>query len=234
VKLHLTALTEPAGDLLDIEIVERKGLGHPDTICDHLAEELSLCLSQQYLSQFGHILHYNVDKALLWGGASRPVFGGGVVDKPMELFLAGRATTSIGGIELPLEELARATVEGWLTKHMPRIEVGKHLITHCLVRPGSSDLIRLSDRSAGPTALLCNDTSCGLGYAPLSRLETIVYSIEQELGALAASENPEIGRDIKVMGVRRGCHIDLTIACAFIGQFISRLLKKPLVSPALS
>jgi hypothetical protein len=64
-KIELTPLAEATGDLLEVEIVERKGLGHPDTLCDHLTEELSLGLSRRYLAQFGRVLPYNVDKALL-------------------------------------------------------------------------------------------------------------------------------------------------------------------------
>ncbi len=52
----------------DVEVVERKGAGHPDTICDALAETLSRNLCREYQSRFGYILHHNVDKALLCGG----------------------------------------------------------------------------------------------------------------------------------------------------------------------
>lgn len=75
-----------------LEIVERKGLGHPDTTCDALAEQLSVSLSRWYYERFGMILHHNVDKALLWGGSARPAFDGGEVTAPMEIYLAGRAT----------------------------------------------------------------------------------------------------------------------------------------------
>jgi S-adenosylmethionine synthetase len=49
------------------EIVERKGLGHPDTICDALAETLSRNLCREHRDRFGTVLHHNVDKALLYG-----------------------------------------------------------------------------------------------------------------------------------------------------------------------
>ena len=74
-------------DSQTVEIVERKGIGHPDTICDALAEELSRTLCQFYLDNFGLILHHNVDKALLWGGISQSKFGGGKIISPMEIFL---------------------------------------------------------------------------------------------------------------------------------------------------
>jgi hypothetical protein len=57
-----------------VEIVERKGLGHPHTICDALAENLSRALCREYRARFGAILHHNVDKALLCGGRAAPAF----------------------------------------------------------------------------------------------------------------------------------------------------------------
>jgi S-adenosylmethionine synthetase len=65
---------------------------------------------------------------------------------------------------------------------------------------------------------LANDTSCGVGYAPLSDLERVVQRVERELNSPAAKRaHPEIGEDVKVMGVRRGERIALTLACAFVG-----------------
>jgi S-adenosylmethionine synthetase len=66
-----------------VEIVERKGLGHPDTICDALAETLSRNLCREYRDRFGTVLHHNVDKALLRGGRAAPAFGGGNVVEPV-------------------------------------------------------------------------------------------------------------------------------------------------------
>ena len=85
--IEISPLDSPSPATLPIEIVERKGVGHPDTICDALAETLSVALSRFYLDRFGAILHHNVDKALLWGGAARPRFGGGEVLQPIELYL---------------------------------------------------------------------------------------------------------------------------------------------------
>jgi S-adenosylmethionine synthetase len=75
-ELTIGALREPSVEDLEVEVVERKGLGHPDTICDGLAEQLSVSLSRFYLERFGLILHHNVDKVLLRAGSARPAFGG--------------------------------------------------------------------------------------------------------------------------------------------------------------
>ncbi len=96
-QLHVNADTDPE-IAQGPELVERKGLGHPDSICDALAERLSSALCRFYFERFGTILHHNVDKALLWGGAAKAAFSGGEVTAPMELFLAGRAVAQAGGV----------------------------------------------------------------------------------------------------------------------------------------
>ncbi len=96
-----------------VEIVERKGIGHPDTICDALAEQLSTNLCKYYLEHFGAILHHNVDKALLSAGASHARFGGGWVETPMEIYLAGSAVGRVGEKHVPVQELAVEGSRDW-------------------------------------------------------------------------------------------------------------------------
>src|SRR5690606_39588302 len=82
----------------DTEIVERKGLGHPDTLCDAIAERVSVSLSRYYLEHFGAILHHNVDKALICAGSASPRFGGGELLEPIDIFLGGRVTADVKGV----------------------------------------------------------------------------------------------------------------------------------------
>ena len=205
----------------DVEIVERKGIGHPDTICDAVAESVSAALGRAYLERCGSILHHNVDKALLRGGASRPAWGGGEVTAPMELFLAGRATNRIGDVDVPVEEISVETARAWLREHMHALDAERHVRLHSLLRPGSADLVELFRDQGRAGGFLANDTSCGAGYAPLSELEQIVLAVSRHAEGLARSgAAPEVGEDVKVMGVRRGGRIDLTVACAFVGRFL--------------
>ncbi len=205
-----------------VEIVERKGLGHPDTICDALAEELSLALSRYYRDRFGLVLHHNVDKALLWGGVSNTAFKGGHIIEPMEIFLAGRATCEYKGIRVPLNELIIETSRAWLKVHMHALDPEKHVKLHSMIRPGSSELVDLYLRQEKTGIALANDTSCGVGYAPLDELEQLVMTVERKLNSTDVKlAYPEIGEDIKVMGVRQGETIALTIACALIDKHVA-------------
>jgi S-adenosylmethionine synthetase len=97
-----------------VEIVERKGLGHPDSICDALAETLSGNLCRAYRRRFGEILHHNVDKALLRGGQATARFGGGSVLAPIDIYLAGRAVSAVGNDAVPIEEIVVEGSRAWL------------------------------------------------------------------------------------------------------------------------
>ena len=205
-----------------LEVVERKGLGHPDSICDALAEDFSRRLCRFYLDQFGAIAHHNVDKALLWGGAARAAFGGGEVLEPIEIYLSGRATREFKGVVIPLEDIAATCVDAWFRDNMHAVNPEQHVRVHCLVRPGSSDLVELFARQIETGVPMANDTSCGVGFAPASELERVVYHVERRLNSVAIKQNhPEIGEDIKVMGIRRGSHINLTVAVALVGGFVA-------------
>ena len=207
-----------------VEVVERKGIGHPDTICDALAEELSRALCRFYLDKFGIVMHHNVDKVLLRGGTSQPRFSGGVVTAPIELFMAGRATCEYKGITVPIEELIRESCVQWLQSHFHVLDPLQHIKLHSLIRPGSVDLVELYLRQEQTGIALANDTSCGVGYAPLSELERVVLQVEKSLNSAdTKSAHPEIGEDIKVMGVRKQETLELTVACAFIDRYIKNV-----------
>jgi S-adenosylmethionine synthetase len=215
-------LEGPSPASLPLEIVERKGVGHPDTICDALAESVSAALSRFYLERFGAILHHNVDKALLWGGVARPAFGGGAVLEPVEIYLAGRATATVNQARVPLGELATQAARAWLTSHLRYLDVDRHVRIHTLIRPTSADLSSLFNRRKGTP--LANDTSFGVGFAPLDLLERVVLSVERELNMPATkTAHPQIGEDIKVMGVRTTHGIQLTVACALVGRHVESL-----------
>ena len=219
--ISIGPLAAPIGDELEIEVVERKGLGHPDSICDALAEEFGLRLCRFYRERFGAILHHNVDKVLLRGGVAAPAFGGGTVIEPIEIYLAGRAIPRFRGVNLPVDELAIESARDWFARHFHALEFERHVRVHCLVRPGSQELVELFQRGEA-SELLANDTSIGTGYAPLSTLETAVLAAERELNSLAIRRaHPAIGQDVKLMAVRRGSETDLTVACAVIDRFIN-------------
>lgn len=202
----------------EVEVVERKGLGHPDTICDGIAEKICVHLCRYYLEHFDQILHHNVDKILLVGGTARASFGGGEIVDPIEIYLAGRATEQFRGKRIPVHDIAVDACREWIKSNLRGFKSDLDMWIVSRLRPGSADLTRLFAANDHP---ISNDTSCGAGFAPLTDLERIVLEVERTLNSPRTKhDRPEIGEDVKVVGVRRRSHIDLTIACAFVGRFV--------------
>ncbi len=207
----------------DVELVERKGVGHPDYIADAIAEEVSRELSKYYLEKYGHILHHNVDKVLVVGGQAEPRFGGGEVTQPIYILISGRVTTDVvtkEGVErIPFGAIILRAAKRWLRSNFRYLDVEEHVIIDYRVGRGSVDLVSLFE--AGEKVPLANDTSVGVGFAPLSTLERLVYETERMLNSSSFKKRvPESGEDVKVMGLRRGNKIILTVANAIISRLV--------------
>jgi len=200
-----------------VELIERKGKGHPDTICDSVMEAVCISLCWQYLALTGHILHHNIDKGLLVAGRSAVKPGGGHVLEPMKIIFGDRATTHYQGITIPVAEIAEEAASGWLKKNLRFVDPALHILFQNEIKPGSAELTDLFSRSI----VGANDTSVGVGYAPLSATESLVLDIEKELNSPAFKfAFPETGEDVKVMAFRDRDSVTLTIAIAFIDRFI--------------
>ncbi len=201
-----------------VEIVERKGRGHPDYICDSIMEAISVELSKVYLEKFGDILHHNIDKGLLAAGKTIKRFGGGRVIKPMELTIGDRATFIAGGKRIPVPEIAVETAKKWLKKNLRFVNPERHIKYRVVLAEGSEELTDIFQRPG--RIRLANDTSAAVGYYPLSSTERAVLELEQYLNSERFKERfPETGEDVKVMGLRRKDRLDLTVAMPLMAEY---------------
>ncbi|TFG11162.1 methionine adenosyltransferase [Candidatus Thorarchaeota archaeon] len=202
----------------EVEIVERKGKGHPDTLCDKAAEELSIRLSEFYLESFGRVQHHNVDKVLLVGGQSNSRFGGGDVIEPIYLLLSGRAVDVVDRDyerQVPVGKFAVEHTREWLHEDLPHLDVNSDIIIDYKIRAGSTDLVGNFDVETDiPRA---NDTSFGVAYGPLSPTEELVLESERLLNSPEVKKKyPQIGEDIKIMGTRMNEDLHIQVAAAII------------------
>ncbi|MEM2002024.1 MAG: methionine adenosyltransferase [Candidatus Methanomethylicaceae archaeon] len=209
-----------------VEFVERKGLGHPDYIADSLSEEFSLQLCKVYKERFGQILHHNVDKVLLVGGQANVKFGGGEVLTPIYILMSGRATTEVSnnGVKeyIPVGRVALESAKNWIRGNLRFLDPENHVIVDHRVGKGSADLV--CNFEARKQNRCSNDTSFGVGYAPLDSLERVVYEAERFVNSPYMRKRlPEVGEDVKVMGLRSGREIKLTLAVAMVSKLIPDL-----------
>jgi S-adenosylmethionine synthetase len=201
-----------------IELVERKCLGHPDSIADGIAESISQSLCRAYLEEFGAVLHHNTDQGEVVAGESSPTYGGGKIVRPIYILLDGRATKYFTGVTIPTDAIAVDAAHAYLHKILPDLNLRRDVIVDCRLGTGSTDLQDVFKPCQG-VAPRSNDTSFGVGHAPFSETETIVKSVAEFIDKKFRPKNPVIGQDIKIMGLRNGNAITLTIACAMVDKY---------------
>ncbi len=202
-----------------LEIVERKGLGHPDSICDAILDRVSVELSKEYLKKFGAIMHHNADKSLLVAGEVETRFGGGKVKQPMLLIFGDRATAEVEGVRVPVEEIAIQAAKKWIKENLRFVDPEKHMRYQVELKPGSAALTDIFKRAG--RILSANDTSAAVGYAPMTPTEQLVLKTERFLNSKKfKKEFPVVGEDVKVMAFRKNNEVSLTVGAAFVDRFV--------------
>jgi len=216
--IRVEALDQIPLEKQQIELVERKCLGHPDSIADGIAESISRALCKAYLDEFGVVLHHNTDQGEVVAGESMPKFGGGKVLRPIFVLIDGRATKQFKGISIPTDAIAVEATRKYFRTHFKTLNLERDIIMDCRLGTGSTDL-RDVFRPKNGRIPRANDTSFGVGHAPFSDVEKIVLSVSDYIDEKLRPKYPAIGQDIKIMGLRDGNTITLTIACAVVDKY---------------
>ena len=208
-------------------MVERKGLGHPDTLADHLAERLSQVYSLYTLEHFDAVLHHNFDKLALLGGASEVRYGAGRMTAPVRVLVNGRAAGTCGGAPIPVNDLVESAVREFFTHRLP--EIADHLdITFNITSNSSPGAVVIDGQTAERTRwfaprsvddlrerriLLANDTSLGTGWAPESPFESFMRALVDRFSGHSAftEAHPWCGTDVKAMGYFEGDSADVVL-----------------------
>ena len=223
--IYVEGICEMPVPMRMIELVERKGIGHPDSVADALAEEVSKALCKMYKKEFGTVLHHNTDETQIAAGQASPKFGGGHIIDPSYILLVGRATTNITDVKtkdircLPCKPTALAAARNYLKKTFPNLDVDSEVVLDARLGQGSDDLRGVYKSSK----ILANDTSFGVGYAPYSITDRLVLTTEEYINGKMKDILPETGQDVKVMASRVGNDITMTVACAMVDKYIDDL-----------
>lgn len=188
--------------VLPFEAVERKGIGHPDTLADGVSESISVALCRYYLEEFGQIMHHNVDKVLIIAGKSNPEFGGGSILLPPSVIVGGRATAPSAKAVNEIIDDAVTTFFNATLKSLKEFRIEPR------VEEGAPELRSLIGRGA-------NDTSIGVGFAPLDAVERLVLDLEDVIRSIRG-----VGEDTKIMAVRIGDDLKIIVAAAMLSKYI--------------
>ena len=204
-----------------VEIVERKGIGHPDSLADGIAESMSRELCREYLKRFGVVLHHNTDETQIIAGKSSPRFGGGEVIEPIYIILVGRATRRVEDDIIPTDRVALRAAKDYVKNAMRFLDPELDVVFDVRLGEGSADLQDVFRRKT--EIPLANDTSFGIGFAPLSDTEKLVLNAERRIYEELRKKLPAVGEDVKVMGLREKDKIKLTVAVAMVDRFVNSI-----------
>lgn len=238
----------------EVEVVEKKCSGHPDTLADALAEHLSCEYSKYTLERFGFVLHHNFDKVGIMGGSANVEFGAGKIVNPIRVLLNGRASYKFGNEEIDVRSLLSMFTLDFFRERFTMLDVESDIRIIYEVSSGSSPgavyglkgkrdywfAPRDSSDISELKNLNCNDTSLGCAYHGNTLLERIVNEIDNILFEREFRVNsPWLGTDIKIMGYREDKDVSITIAipqiCTHVkdvNEYLSNkeLLKRKIIN----
>lgn len=214
----------------DMEIVERKGIGHPDTLADALAESVSMEYARYCRENFDFVLHHNVDKLYIGGGLFKIGYGVCEMVKPVQVTVNGRMSNSFNKTEIDLDSICKKAITPYLASILPHLEADQFVINsnstqhtkvpHWYSPRGKEDLPEYDN-------LRANDTSICVSHWPMTISERLAYGLEKYFWEMKdgfpAPKYNEFGQDIKVMVCRTGCIIDVTICLPVISTEINSL-----------
>jgi len=207
------------------EVVERKGIGHPDTVADAIAERISVDYSKYCLEHFGAVLHHNVDKFAALGGLVKVDWGKAEMIKPVRVLVNGRISGSFNKKIIPLKEIYTKAIKDQLAISLPSLNTDKSLEIIDLSTTYSKNarwfnplsLDDIPDHSDLPA----NDTSAVVSYWPLTKSEQLVLKLEGYFyDKKQKPKSKDYGQDIKVMIVRRENKFDITLCVPFFSKYL--------------
>ena len=212
----VTINTLPTHGESEVEIVERKGQGHPDTLCDDLSELACRVLCQYYRDTFGVVLPHKMDQFLLIGSGSRPALGGGELIGPIRLIVRGTAVSAVNGRPVATAEILEPPLRALLRRRLRLPDPDGDLAFEYRLR----DVLFDFDRFGGDGHRRASeDTSVGVGCWPPTRLERLVLELETELAGAAFHDRcAPLGSEVKLLAVRSGRDLSLTIAAAMLAD----------------
>ncbi|MEU3197565.1 methionine adenosyltransferase [Streptomyces sp. NPDC006996] len=228
---HATFLRPVLPHDLGIEVVERKGVGHPDTLADSIAELASIRYSEYCLREFGAILHHNLDKVAVLGGRARFGDTDGTYDRPVRVIFGGRISTSFAGRTIPVREILEDAAAEQLRTALPGFE---HITWQAQHETTDSSKFErwfaphgLQDLPERPTAF-SNDTAFLVGTAPRTTAETVALLTEAWF-----RQQPWAGSDIKALVIRDEHALTVTVCVpAVAGHLASSAEFEDAVSDA--
>lgn len=214
----------------NFEIVERKGVGHPDTLCDAIAEKISQSYSLYCMKHYRKVAHHWFDKVMLIGGEAKIEYSQSHIIKPYKLIIAGKCAKEIMGDPVPLMDIYKEAAKYVLENNLTDFDMEKHLIIidetvdhQGAGRDNNRYRPQTLDDLSGLSVEDSRSNDCNLlsSHYPLTTLEDMVLQSEMFLNSKEFKKRfPMIGWDVKVVGYRAMDTYEITINIPVLANYI--------------
>lgn len=209
-----------------IEIVERKGIGHPDTLADTIAEAISIQYSRHCLKNYGVVLNHNIDKLSLGRGLSEVRPGLSRMLRPIHVDFNGRISKTFAGEPIPYKDIFEKSAQYILARTLPAIDLSKDLVFNHLTTDHSVSPTWFNPRNRddihGAVSPFTSDSAVCVASYPLTAIEQLILDLEKSLyGENWTPRFPDLGTDIKFLVYRKHNNVEIMVRLPFLGKHIS-------------
>jgi S-adenosylmethionine synthetase len=226
--MKIEVLSNNIGNIeeMPIELVERKGIGHPDTLADMIADEFSNRYSRFCLDKFGVIPHHWADKVTLVGAKSEIGYGTSKLLRPIKAFQFGRITPDIGDMHIDVDGIFKNSVQIVMKNVFPDAYLDGFIDCEAITHDGAGpdhpkefyDPKSVKDVGKTQEKPKSNDTMIMTSYAGYSPIDIMCLEIENYLNSRNFKKKyPQTGYDVKVLASRFEHDVDVTVCVPFIG-----------------
>lgn len=229
-----TNASEPSPLLF--EAVERKGIGHPDTIADMIADEFNRLYLIYCMDHFDRPLNHSVDKTVVVGAASRSWLGGFEIIKPITVHIIGKFAESFEGERLPLEQLARQATDNLLpvvTRRAQIMDCCRFMLENGAgIQPDHSATfyrpLQTTQGNDPGRELVANDTVVAVGVAKQEDLGTSIRNLETYI-TRGFDDFPNhhsfFGTDVKIAAIAEHGRLSVTLCIPVHPESVSSVAQ---------
>lgn len=212
------------------EIVERKGQGHPDTLCDAIAERCSYEYCKYFNLKFGRYADHWFDKVILVGGRSDISYGVGNIIEPYKVLICGKCVKRVGQVEIPVYQIFQKAVDYVLSNNLTGYSSKEHrvVIDYTVDSQGAGRLSNryqprsISDlKEISSNDKVSNDCNILSAHYPFSLLEQSIIDLEKHLNSSTFKKTfPFSGWDIKITGIGSDGKLEYVVNVPIIAHYV--------------
>jgi S-adenosylmethionine synthetase len=193
----------------NVEIIECKGVGHPDSMASSMAELVCFGISRYFIKKYNNIPRFNVDQIEINGGEVYVGFKEGKLIRKGSISVSGKTSFYAENDIDFVNKIAKDQIRDFLLSTF-----GKNILDFFNIKSAINKYSKINklffENMAMPSS---EDTVLAVGFFPYTNTEKLTLFLNSVL--LNLSRKFPIGKDVKIMTLRKKNKIKITLSIAF-------------------